>query len=336
MRSLPRPALLLLALLLACGARAQQVERYYFTGTLDNDLRIQMDLTLKWSGKEAEVTGQYFYESLGIPLSLLGSADHDGNLELQETNPDGEVTGTFTGVFSSSPHEFASTLSGTWRGTDKELPFGLTKIAEYVFLEARQGRIETSSSFPFFTLGNTSVLNRYLKDKILGSQLDFFEEGQALAREGELFNGWYLDQQNAIHYVSSDLVSLLSHISSYTGGAHGNTNFVVYNLALESNGEVRVLDLRDLFLPRVNLGPLYRAVLGDLQEQEAAWVVEGSVSELSETDLALFTISPEGLSFAFAPYAMGPYVQGSFFVTVPYSRIAKLIDPQGPLARFLR
>ena len=65
------------------------------------------------------------------------------------------------------------------------------------------------------------------------------------------------------------------------------------------------------------------------------WVVTGEVSELQEGDLAAFSLLPKGLRFAFSPYQVGPFVQGSFFVMMPYKALASHIDPEGPLVRFL-
>lgn len=38
-------------------------------------------------------------------------------------------------------------------------------------------------------------------------------------------------------------------------------------------------------------------------------------------------VTQRGLTFVFAPYAVGPYAQGAFFVTVPFARVQSLLNP---------
>jgi hypothetical protein len=52
---------------------------------------------------------------------------------------------------------------------------------------------------------------------------------------------------------------------------------------------------------------------------------------LATFTLATFTLAPDGLTFAFAPYQVGYYAQGSFFVTVPLEVVAPYADGEGPL-----
>jgi len=51
-------------------------------------------------------------------------------------------------------------------------------------------------------------------------------------------------------------------------------------------------------------------------------------------DLSSFTLSADGLTFYFAPYAMGPYVQGSFEAKLPYEVLLGLAPAGGALEAF--
>ena len=42
------------------------------------------------------------------------------------------------------------------------------------------------------------------------------------------------------------------------------------------------------------------------------------------------------MTFGFEPYAVGPYAQGTFFVTVPFGVLEPVIDPVGPLKAFVK
>jgi hypothetical protein len=129
---------------------------------------------------------------------------------------------------------------------------------------------------------------------------------------------------------------LLEVASSYTGGAHPNTWFEARTYRMEGD-EARRVQLEDLFRPGSSYLPFLSGfVLKALRDQEAQWVVVGRVTSLDEKDLAVFTLSPQGLVFTFSAYEMGPYAQGPFTVTVPHEDIRGLVDPQGPMGRFMR
>jgi hypothetical protein len=47
-------------------------------------------------------------------------------------------------------------------------------------------------------------------------------------------------------------------------------------------------------------------------------------------------VKRQGLEITFDPYQVGPYVAGPQYVTIPYKALAKIINPAGPLAPFLK
>ena len=68
---------------------------------------------------------------------------------------------------------------------------------------------------------------------------------------------------------------------------------------------------------------------GDDAAQQAAWVLDGSVKELSESELQVFLLSPSGLQFILAPYQVGPWVEGSFTVLLSLEELDGLLDADG-------
>lgn len=118
------------------------------------------------------------------------------------------------------------------------------------------------------------------------------------------------------------LISCYFTVYMYTGGAHGNTAFVPFNFGI-LRGKVTPLKLADLFKPDFN----YREVLNDLlmsklsHDDRAAWVQEGSVSRVTNTQMERFVILPDGILFLFEPYEMGPYAVGTFKVKVGFEEI---------------
>ena len=330
-----RPVLLaaILCLALAAPALAQRpAGRAYYLGQI-GDYTIQMELSLVPDAGGSAVHGWYYYQRVGEPLDLDGFLDQEGKLVLREATGEGVITGRFDARIPWSPNAYLDRIEGVWSGGGTELPFALTRAAEYATFELNQGSIEARSSFPVL------LQDRSFNDAVSGTATSglfgFFEEGQEHGFAGEIFNGWTFDDDFRIVFLSDDLLSVSTTLWSYTGGAHGNTNHSALNLAVHDN-EVYRLELADLFRQGTDyLAGLGGYVLNELRAQEAMWVVSGEVEALTSNDLAVFTLSPQGLHFAFSPYHMGPYVQGSFFVNVPFDVVAAHIDPSGPLARFL-
>ncbi len=318
-------------------------ERYYFVGTLGEDLRIQMDLSLE----DTRVVGQYYYEHIGEVIDLEGSIPEELDevviLDLQES-VNGRLSGSWKGEIRlpdgftlASEDEPVFSFIGTWQNTDstKNLPFELLGVAEYTFLRIDQGStIDTDTALPFFVEPSLENLNNTLFTKATEQHLEFIQLGQREILEGYRAIGWGWDSTYNIAYYDKGLVSIFEMAYTFSGGAHGNQHFAPHNYSI-SNGVATELKLADLFKENSNyVTILSNYILDDLREQEAPYAVDGSQSNLTSEDLTVFAFSPKGISFGFAPYIMGPYVVGSFEVTVPFSALSNVIDPEGSLGRF--
>lgn len=231
-------------------------------------------------------------------------------------------------------NEFGGSFTGLWHSPDGDvLPFALTRVAEYAEITFEQGRIAARASYPVFSTPFTAFDTR-LQSDLINSLFDFAQEGQEAWLEGDLFNGWSLERNQTVVYASTSLVSIAETLYVYTGGAHPNTGLAAYTLAAEDD-RVRILDLKDLFLPGVDyLALLSPFVVNALLEQGAQWVVDGHVDGFTKDDLSVVTVSPAGLRFGFEPYTVGPYAQGILYVTVPFESLKAVIDPEGPLKAF--
>ena len=310
-------------------------QSFYYAGIMGDGLAIQMKLTLDGQ----KVSGHYYYDQVGIPLRLEGKLEEDNRIRLEEYAEDinsSQLTGTFNGSLSSSMTEFGDTFTGEWVNNYGNLfSFSLKKIAEYVDFDLTQNRIETSSRYPYFIAPHTSTLNNLLQDDFIQRQTDFLHEGQEVLKANELYNSWTLDSTTQISYYSDDLISLTDSSYLYTGGAHGYVVLDSYNFAL-NDMDIRILELRDMFTARADFMSLLNPFLIDrLGQQEAQWIIDGSISSFSEGELQIFTISPQGLTFHFEQYSVGPYVQGIFEVVVPYDVLASIIDESSPLLKFV-
>ncbi len=318
-------------------------ERYYFVGTMGENLGIQMDLSLE----DTQVIGQYYYDHIGKTIDLEGSIQEKQDkviLDLQE-RANGEVTGNWQGELSL-PSGFSVTpedkprfsFVGTWQSADstKSLSFDLLGVAEYMFIRIDQGSsIDTNTAIPFFVSTSLIDLNEHLFAKAIEEHLEFIQQGHQEIFEDYRPIGWGWDSSYNIAYYNENLVSIFERVYTFSGGAHPNHHFTPRNYSILDR-VAKELKLADLFKKDSDyIDVLSSYILDDLRGQEAPYVVDGSQSNLGAEDLTVFMFSPEGISFGFAPYIMGPYVVGSFEVTVPFNALSGVIDPKGPLGYFV-
>lgn len=134
--------------------------------------------------------------------------------------------------------------------------------------------------------------------------------------------------------VAPSLVSVVLEYYYYTGGAHGMSHSLALNLLSEGDG-IRDLMLDELFADGADFWPVVTAyALDDLRAQGAAWVVQGSVTDIGDAENAVWTISRGGLTFHYDAYEMGPYAEGPYRVWVPFDALADVLAPGMPAALF--
>ncbi len=247
---------------------------------------------------------------------------------------EGEVVAVLTADRDYGWEDEGRVLNGVLRRASGEpATLTATRLASAARWSFDMGRVSSAAVLPRFP--GRDALNRWLVDGALPTARGFADEGLATLDDGALGWGWWREERVDVAGASGPYLSLLSTTDDYTGGAHPNSFTGSYLLAVDGD-EVTVLGLADLFAGDGWLAELSALVLDGLAEQGAMWVTQGEVEALAADDLAAFTLDAAGLTFHFSPYQMGPYVQGSFRVTVPYDALAHLAAPDGPLASFAR
>lgn len=131
---------------------------------------------------------------------------------------------------------------------------------------------------------------------------------------------WFDEAVTEITALTPTLVSTRTTVNAYAGGAHPNTwftfaTFVRDGEAWRDVGLCEALARLDRACPEA---ALRRSVHQALLAKEAAWAVQGAVTADAPWLLEPFTLTPSGVRFDYAPYEVGPYVDGPFSVTVPY------------------
>jgi len=335
----------ILASLVTCGLAARadnnsEIEamrgRRYLVGTLGSQA-VQMDLTLQ--GELA--LGTYFEEATGTAFDLSdGRLQPDGTLTIKQRQGADPPTGTFRGAWRPAEGRYA----GEWTSADgaRRLPFALAVVADYAVLRAEETvnrpyprPLTVEAAYPLLVSDEAGTVNDVVRRTVGEFCTGFMRDEMQQAPLDGATSEHSLSVAYSLVYYAPDLVSVLGQHWDYTGGAHDNGGFQTLNLAVRE-GKATELRLADLFRPGSDyLRRLSDRCVGFLRQAEASDVVAGRKTAFDEQDLGAFTIGPKGIAFYFAPYEVGCFAEGDYQVTVPYADMAPVIDPQGPLGRFL-
>jgi len=284
----------------------------YYSGTIGDKLQIYLNLEM--DGKD--LTGYYLYSRIGEPIKLDGEIETNGNFSISEYTND-TLTGEFHGKFSPK----FDRMDGEWTGTDgKKINFKLKKIAEYGEIASTDNSLIVG--YPYFYLNNQSMqekLNSFLKNMMYSQAKEAGESGSQSNTEYD------------IEYVSDDLVSIL-FTYEYEGGVHPNRDFFSVNLWLKGDSIMKI-GLKDVFQSKSDYMNLLSDICFAELKDEASDLANGSKKDLLDK-LQVFTFTPKGITFSFAPYEIGSYAEGSHHCNIPYKKIEKVINTNGPLARF--
>ncbi len=310
-------------------AQSAPAWRALYRGTAGNAPAV-LELTLQ--GQQA--SGRLLLNGRAVTLGGQGTVDASGGVRLTLEDSGGAERGVLSGSRSLAPNDAGRTFQGQLVLDGASDPLTMQRVAQFVDVDVREGPIHASLRYPSFAAGPLAALDPSIEPAARASLTAFVDQGRKAQAAGELFHGWERITTTRVEGMAGPFVSLLSRTYTYTGGAHGNDTYSARTWRLGAP-QPRELRLSDLFRPNAPyLARLVPLVLADLKAQDATWVVDGQVTTLGAADLALFTLTPAGLTFTFPPYAMGPYVQGAFTVTVPYHRVLDLALPAGALAAF--
>ena len=101
------------------SSRKNDLPDYYYCrmkGKLGDNLFITMEI----SKSDSLLSGYYYYDKLGKPISLVGKIKKDGYFILDEYNFEGKSTGQFSGILQTD-----APTTGKWKNAkgDKSFPF---------------------------------------------------------------------------------------------------------------------------------------------------------------------------------------------------------------------
>lgn len=131
------------------------------------------------------------------------------------------------------------------------------------------------------------------------------------------------------------LISLWFDRSEQSGSTNPTRTVATFNFAMIGD-KPGLLKLQSLFRRGVDArAEVSRRVMPILREKRAAYVLDGSMTQLSAEQAESFVLTPTAISFLFEPYSAGPAAQGTVLAKVPYTEFGDLLDRSGPLKPFL-
>src|ERR1041385_8390647 len=250
------------------GGAAQTGQKFFFRGSINNNLSIEMILVRDGD----RLTGNYFYPKVGKDIALVGTVDNGGNVQLTESDETGKQSGLFKGKWQAakdSPDPSLIEIEGKWskpdgsKATDfvvmqQPLEFSapvrvVPKVVKennkekLYTIEAEFPQIDGDSRFDGF---NREARAMIMKDVAAFKTAETSQDASETADLPAETRTSTLDAGYDFRYATDDLVSLEFGEASYSrGAAHGNSMTAVLNYDVK-NG--KKLALGDLFNPKSN------------------------------------------------------------------------------------
>jgi hypothetical protein len=334
-------------------------ETKIFSGTIGASNDLQMKLVRTGS----DLSGTYSYLKIGKPITLKGTIDKDGNVELAEFDAGGGQTGTFKGRWDAS-EQTAIRIDGNWSKPNgaREIKFslseepinfsaGLELIAKRVKESDNKLKSDIDALYPQLNGSSDARVVKFnsLVKGLVFKKIGEFKKGLAAiaAEEEQPPSDSDMRSDLSVSYsvalANDDLVSLGFSIGGYSrGAAHPNSYTEAINYDLK-NG--KPLKLADLFQPAAAyLKVISTYCIDDLKKQAKAqgagaaptenWIQTGAAPK--PANYRSWTITRKGLGITFDAYQVGPYAAGPQYVTIPFAALKEIINVEGPLGQFVK
>lgn len=178
------------------------------------------------------------------------------------------------------------------------------------------------------------AFNQVLHDLVQG-EIDVFRQEFMNAPVIEVAAASFLEITHTLAAQYGDIWSFKFVFFFYNNGAaHPGDYSMTLNYDLDQGRE---LTLGDLFLPNSNyLEVISQYCIAELGKQPFFDGPFTTGADPTEENYRNWNITPEGLMITFDTYQVAPGAAGPQVVIVPYGQLSALIDPQGPLAGFIR
>ncbi len=323
----------------------------YSQGQLDSVRNAAVAVGVSLCIDGAAVSGSYFYLRVGKEIALGGMRSPDGTLRLEESLPNGKITGTWSGRVDGA-------FKGTWTS-----PNGETRTFDL----PRFGAIPADSSIPPRKGPATKPCGEigYRLSRAPKRRTDYFPRlvrfreraviSAVNTQIDEFVRGWYVDLETdgrtwcdepaepfydirvGVEYASHDVFSVRVTGEHGCGGPYPpHVRDDSFTFDLGRGGTAITID--ELFKPGVPWADVFPVVFA-YQLAEAAkpgaeeCLRQYNAKDLDATEVA-FHFSQDGLVVGPSRYGLQSAVHGcEQRTTVPYRALRRLVDPASAIGR---
>ena len=174
-----------------------------FVKTFEGQINNKYDIILKITSNGGQISGKYFYQSVGSDIQVKGNLDNQGKLTLNEYDTKGNQTGLFSGTMVNN-----NKIAGNWSkpNGDAEMSFLLIESnSQYESSKTpiKYDKLASISGQYDFEFNSAGVSFGSVKIKYLGSEKFTFEISTAHQSDcqGELSGTATLDHNGIGHYT---------------------------------------------------------------------------------------------------------------------------------------
>jgi Protein of unknown function (DUF3298) len=296
---------------------------------------------MKLNFNGTNVTGTYFYDSVGQDLKLTGTLNPQGILELKESDGKSKPTGKFACKHFEDPIDAECTWSradGTHESmvTLEAQNFAFTNELEIKPKTISNRRTGVGASYPqLVSKEPLSAAAQEFNRRVLALLQKEIKQFDPVDGKGSF------DANYNVLLGTNDLVSVELNVYYDGGGAHPNTYFLSLTYDLTANKELK---FEDLFQPGADYNTaIAKYLVADIDKR--AYAVEQKdatdpkqvqkrdgpiISQDQLSEVAGWGLTPKGLIV----YFDFPHVIAYFDKNlVPYSVVKQYLKPNSPAAR---
>jgi hypothetical protein len=160
-----------------------------------------------------------------------------------------------------------------------------------------------------------------------------FKDNAAQTKPVAGLAGSSYNQEYQVLSGPGNLVSIKFQITIYIqGAAHPGTHTRTVTYDLESGSDI---SLTQLFLPNSDfLQQISDYCVAQLKTRSIGFEDFSSGADPIPANYGNWNLTPDGLLITFDEYQVAPYAAGPQEVTIPYSQLHTILDPQGPLGQY--
>jgi hypothetical protein len=173
-----------------------------------------------------------------------------------------------------------------------------------------------------------------LASGFVSDAINEFEASLKYAPATPVTSGSSIDIKYELLSPPGDIYSLKFAVAGYfDGAAHPYHYARTLNFDLEKGQEVK---LSDLFLPD---SPYLQTIAdyckAELATRDIAFDAFSTGADPTDENYRNWNITGNGLQITFDEYQVAPYAAGAQTVLIPYANLSAVINPEGPLTRFV-